>query len=248
MTSSRYLSAFPSTLSNFPSGRELGEPLLDFHRELNRMFDDVVRNSFWPLTAAQQAAQQAVQQATMALTSSPRVNLEESDEELRVTAELPGVQQSDVEVKVEGDTLIISGEKKISSEQKQKNFHLMERTYGRFQRSVTLPFTPNPERAEATYDNGVLTVRLAKEEQQCSRRIEVQQGRSETESGDRSSAQLTMSVSDRDRERTYETQGDQASGSGTSSRQTGTGGTSGQSSSGQSGQKSSTERKQPQPA
>jgi HSP20 family protein len=159
--------ASPQSQSPFQSSRELtrGEPFFDLHRGMNRLFDDVFKSSLWPLTAAQQVG---------AMMAPVRVDVEERDDELCITADLPGVQQSDVEVKVDGDTLTISGERKSSSEHKQQNFHLMERSYGRFERSMQLPFEPQPERAQAEFDNGVLTIHLPKEEsQQRSRRIEI---------------------------------------------------------------------------
>ncbi len=263
MVPSRYLKSYPST-------RDIGEPLLDLHREMNRLFDEVVRNSFWPLTAAQQAAQQAVQQGltaqqavvqqSLVMAASPRVDLQESDQDLLVTVDLPGVQQSDVEVKVEGDTLIICGEKRSSNEQKQQNFHLMERSYGRFERAVPLPFSPNPEQAEARYEDGVLTVRLPKEEEQCSHRIEVQQGRIQSRESreSRGREQQGQYLSDRDRERaganvqfSAESQSEPStSGSSRASTTASSGGSSSPSSSSGSGQghKASTDRKQPQPA
>ena len=240
MVPSRYLRSFPST-------RDIGEPLLDLQREMSRLFDDVVRNSFWPLSAAQQAAQQAVQQG-LTLAASPRVDLQESDEDLLVTVDLPGVEQSDVEVKMEGDTLIICGEKRADNEQKQQNFHLMERSYGRFERSVALPFSPNPDQAEARYENGVLTVRLPKQEEECSRRIEVQPGRAQSHGRSREQQGSQQYLSERDRERagasvqfSAESQQNEPSGSRSSAASSTSG-------SGSQAHKSSTERKQPQPA
>ena len=151
----------------FQSSRELinREPMLDLHRDMNRVFDEVFRGSLWPLSWAQQAT---------SMLAPVRVDVEERDDELCVTADLPGVQQSDVEVKIEGETLTITGEKKSASEQKQQNYHVMERSYGRFERSMQLPFAPEAERAQAEFENGVLTIHLPKEEnQQRTRRIEI---------------------------------------------------------------------------
>ncbi|MES2886621.1 MAG: Hsp20/alpha crystallin family protein [Pseudomonadota bacterium] len=182
-----------STSSRYPnpaasSGRELSslsEPLFALHREVNRMFDDLFRTSLWPVTAAQQVTQQMTQQVTQQaqqaaqLLTAPRLDLEETDDEICITTDLPGVEQSDVEVKIEGNTLTICGERKSSSDVKHENFHLMERSRGRFERTVMLPYSSNAEQAEASFENGVLTVRLPKEETQRSRRIEVKRGQSQ---------------------------------------------------------------------
>jgi len=111
----------------FASGRGLmgGDPLLDLHREMNRLFDDVFRGS-------------SGQGGSSSLASMPRLDMHESDNELCVTADLPGVTPADVDLQIDRDVLTISGERKGENEQKQQNYHLMERSYGRFQRQVQL--------------------------------------------------------------------------------------------------------------
>ncbi|ANN65548.1 hypothetical protein BAU08_03845 [Bordetella bronchialis] len=104
----------------------------------------------------------------------PQMEVCEEGAELCVSVELPGVRQEDLDVRLMGDTLVISGEKKSSNAQREGGMHVSERSYGRFQRQVTLPFTPDPERTQAALENGVLTVRLGRmPENAGSRRIEV---------------------------------------------------------------------------
>ena len=74
-------------------------------------------------------------------------------------ADLPGVKPSDVDVRLDGDMLTISGEKRMESERKEEDYQVMERSYGRFRRSIQLPFAPDPEQVRAECQDGVLTVR-----------------------------------------------------------------------------------------
>ena len=159
-------------VSPFGSGRGLagGDPLLDLHREMNRLFDDVFRGTGGPSGGSPQQG---------SLISMPRIDVHEDNHELCIAAELPGVTQSDLDLRLEGDVLTIAGEKKNQNEQKPQNYHVMERSYGRFQRVLQLPFAPNPEQVRAHFENGVLIVRVPKQaQQQRSRRIEVQGGSS----------------------------------------------------------------------
>lgn len=106
---------------------------------------------------------------------SPRVNVSETEKELQVTAELPGIDEKDVEVMLDNGVLSIKGEKKAEKEEKNKNYHRVERSYGSFLRSVALPHEVEDEKAEATFKNGVLTVKLPKtfEAQQAVKKIAI---------------------------------------------------------------------------
>jgi HSP20 family protein len=141
-----------------------GNPLLDLHREMNRLFDDMLNMGGFGRGAGTQGG----------LVSMPRLDVRESENELCVAAELPGVKSADVDVRLEGDVLTITGEKKNEVDENKHDFHLSERSYGRFQRSVQLPFTPDPDAVRAHFENGVLNVHLQKRpEAQRGRRIEV---------------------------------------------------------------------------
>ena len=155
-------------LTPFSSGRGLmgADPLLDLHREMNRLFDDVFRGGSGQGSAG-----------SGAMASMPGLDMHESGNELCLTADLPGVTPQEVDLQIDGDVLTISGERKGENEQKQQDYHLMERSYGRFQRRVQLPFTPDPGQVKANFEHGVLTVRMPRQaEQQRSRRIEVRSG------------------------------------------------------------------------
>lgn len=105
---------------------------------------------------------------------TPAVNVVETDEEMKLTAELPGVSPEDVDIEIEGNILSIRGEKKVEHEEKEEGqFRLYERSYGAFTRSFTLPTTVNADEIAAEFENGVLMVHLPKSVEARGRRIEV---------------------------------------------------------------------------
>ena len=113
---------------------------------------------------------------TNAVTAwSPAVDIEETDKEIILTADLPDVDEKDLDVKVEDDVLTLKAERKFEKESKTENFHRRERAYGSFQRSFGLPEGVNVDKIGAKYDKGVLRVTLPKapEKQKKMRRIEV---------------------------------------------------------------------------
>lgn len=93
---------------------------------------------------------------------SPSIDLSETDSEVKVVAELPGLGENDVNVSLAHNVLTISGEKKDEHEEEKENFHLIERSYGTFKRSVALSEEIDPDGVEASFKNGVLTVVLPK--------------------------------------------------------------------------------------
>lgn len=103
----------------------------------------------------------------------PAIDVEESDKEVTVRAELAGVDPKDVEINVSGTTLTLKGEKKQEREEKKKDYHFMERRYGSFHRSIQLPSSIDPDKVDATYKNGVLTVAIQKRPEARPKRIEV---------------------------------------------------------------------------
>jgi len=90
------------------------------------------------------------------------MDLEETEKEYRITAELPGMEEKDVEVLLAGNTLTLKGEKKEEKEEKGKSFYHVERSYGTFQRTVPLPEGIDLKKIDAEFKNGVLTVKLPK--------------------------------------------------------------------------------------
>lgn len=95
------------------------------------------------------------------------------DHELVLKAELPDMTREDIDVTVDNGTLTIKGEKKLSSEVKEEQFHRIERRYGTFSRSFSLPQTVDPSKVAADYKNGVLTVKLPVREEAKPRQIKV---------------------------------------------------------------------------
>jgi len=138
------------------------DPFVSFRREVDRMFDTFFDGFGWPSSVGWTGL-------------TPALDVAETDKELVITAEVPGVTEKDVDVTLAGDLLTIKGEKKAEEEQKNGALSYVERRYGSFSRSVRLPFAVKDENVDATYDKGVLTIRIPKpaEVQNASRRIEV---------------------------------------------------------------------------
>lgn len=103
----------------------------------------------------------------------PVVDVEETDHAYVITAELPGMEKKDINISVEDGTLLISGEKNSEKETKDKNYHRIERSYGKFHRSFQLPDGIDRDKIEASYKNGVLTLSLPKSEAAKPKQIEV---------------------------------------------------------------------------
>lgn len=103
----------------------------------------------------------------------PEIDVSETEVEVVVRCELPGVEPQDVDINVSGDVLTIRGEKKVSAEEQKENFHLMERDWGRFSRSVMLPQHVQPEKVAAHYKNGILKIVLPKAAEARARKIEI---------------------------------------------------------------------------
>jgi HSP20 family protein len=103
----------------------------------------------------------------------PPVDIFESNDELRLVAELPGVKPEDVKLSVNDSTLTIRGEKSQVAEQKSGTVHRYERSYGSFERSFQLPRTVDADRTRAAYEHGVLTISIPKAEQAKAREIKV---------------------------------------------------------------------------
>jgi HSP20 family protein len=107
---------------------------------------------------------------------SPSLDITETADEIRVTAELPGMEENDIDIALTGSALTIKGEKRAEHEEKGRNFHRIERSYGAFNRTIPLPQgAVDGDNVEATYKNGVLTIILPKlpEAQRSAKRITV---------------------------------------------------------------------------
>jgi HSP20 family protein len=100
-----------------------------------------------------------------ARTWAPALDIHETDHDLVIDAELPGVDPKDIDVRVENNTLFIKGERKFEKSTDEGNYHRVERSYGSFSRSLTLPSSVNGDGAQAEYRDGVLRLKLAKREE-----------------------------------------------------------------------------------
>jgi HSP20 family protein len=97
-------------------------------------------------------------------TLAPKIDIAESKDAINVTAELPGVEEKDVDVTLADGVLTIRGEKKSERDEQErdKSWHVVERSYGSFSRTISLPFDPDPAKVEANFDKGVLRIHLPK--------------------------------------------------------------------------------------
>jgi HSP20 family protein len=106
----------------------------------------------------------------------PAVDVYEDDQKVVLKLEVPGVAEKDLDVSVEKNTLTIKGERKFASEEKEENFHRIERRYGSFYRAFTLPTTVDTENVDAKYEAGVLKIELTKKPEAQPRQIKVNVG------------------------------------------------------------------------
>lgn len=130
---------------------EDGDPFSALQREMNRMFEEFHRGL--GLAPAGREAWTGF---------SPLVNVTENDREVCITAELPGMEEKDVEISVSRNALTIKGEKAEEHEKKERNYYRMERSFGSFQREIALPCEIDADKTEAVFKKGVLTITLPK--------------------------------------------------------------------------------------
>jgi HSP20 family protein len=110
----------------------------------------------------------------------PPVDLVEAEDHFVLKADLPGLTEGDVNIEVQDGTLTISGERKAEHEQREKGWYRIERSFGRFSRSLTLPDGVNPDGIAASFHHGVLEVRIPKPEERKPRRVQIRAGNSES--------------------------------------------------------------------
>ena len=130
------------------------DPFQAFRGEVDRLFDDFLGGmpTFPSLRQSSVAAQ----------VLTPALDVKETEKELVVTADLPGIDEKDVNLTLQDGVLTMRGEKKSERKDERENFHLVERSHGSFQRSIRLPETIDEDKVEAHFDKGVLTVTLPK--------------------------------------------------------------------------------------
>ena len=136
----------------WPDDKNPSDVFSNLHQEIDRVFDQFAGSRLRPFGDLMAGNGKL----------SPRVNLTETETEIEVTAELPGVEEKDIDVSLNDDFLTIKGEKKMDTEKSEDDYKMVERSYGSFERSMRLPCEVNFDKVNATFKNGVLTIKLPK--------------------------------------------------------------------------------------
>jgi HSP20 family protein len=135
---------------------------LDMQREMNQMIETFFEAPFTPAHMRRWLDEDT--------SFTPRVDVSESETEISIRADLPGMEEKDIHLTVESNTLTISGEKQMEKEEKERTFHRVERRFGSFTRTIGLPESMDYERIHASFKNGVLTVKIPKPESTVTQR------------------------------------------------------------------------------
>ena len=135
------------------SGRRVEHPLVAFQRDMDRLFEDFWRGLDMPLLGRLERTGGSV---------APRIDIGEKDDEVVVSAELPGLDEKDIEVTLTDNVLSIRGERKLEKEEKERGYTYTERSYGSFERRIPLDVEVLSDKVSASFKNGVLTVTLPK--------------------------------------------------------------------------------------
>jgi HSP20 family protein len=157
--------------SRLPVHRRRDEDtFLDMRSQMNRMFDEFFERPFGPSSF--------FGESPMVREFSPSVDVNETGKDIRVIAELPGMEPEDIDISLDRNALRIKGEKRADKEEQGKHYYRVERSYGTFQRVIPLPCEVDEDKIGATYKSGVLKVVLpkAKPAQEISRRIPINSG------------------------------------------------------------------------
>ena len=135
--------------------------MADLHRQMDHIFGE-----FFGRTPLPMAATEAIW--------SPLVDIHETKESLLLQVELPGAKQEEIQVSIEGDVLTLKGERNLEADVREDQYHRIERSYGRFERSILLPSVVDSSRVKATYRDGVLEIQLPKKEEARPKEIKVE--------------------------------------------------------------------------
>lgn len=135
-------------------------PVRTLRDELDRLFED-----FFGETTGERKSSLA--------RWTPRADVKEDEKAFYLKADLPGMKKDDIDISVEGNQLVISGERSFSKEEKKEDYHFVERSYGSFYRAFTLPGSVDVEGITADYDNGVLQVELPKKEEVKPKKVSI---------------------------------------------------------------------------
>lgn len=139
--------------------------LFNLQGQVNRLFQDFGRGSDELMTTG---------------TFVPPVDIYEDEHSISLRLEVPGVQENDIDIRLENNTLTVRGQRNFEKEEKEENFHRIERRYGAFSRSFTLPNTVDSEKVEANYENGVLKIKLAKRAEAKPKQVKINVGGQKT--------------------------------------------------------------------
>ena len=153
MLSKRSLIPWRGRLGLRHGEREQEHPLDAFNREFDHLFENLWRGFDLPMLGRYEVPFGAMM---------PRMDVTEDEDRIRVAVELPGMDEKDVEVALSDNVLTIKGEKKVETEETEKPYAYMERSYGSFRRSIPLDFEVVTDKIDATFDKGVLTIELPK--------------------------------------------------------------------------------------
>jgi HSP20 family protein len=135
--------------------------MVTLREKMNRMFEDV-------FTGRSEEGKELAQN-----TWAPSVDIYENEIEVVLTAEVPGIEEKDIEIKIEDNTLSLKGERKFKTEMKEENYHRIERAYGSFYRAFTLPNSIDPENIRAEHENGVLKITMPKRQELKPRKVKI---------------------------------------------------------------------------
>lgn len=142
--------------SSQDTGLVLRNSIEQFHRQIDKIFDDALRG--WGSMPS--APNSAFLPGTNGGLLRPTLDLGASDEEYTVTVEIPGVDEKEIKLEIANDTLTIQGEKRQKNEETGKNYYRMERSYGSFQRVLALPEDADQDGVTASFKNGILSVTM----------------------------------------------------------------------------------------
>lgn len=133
-------------------------PILQLHREIDRLFDDAFRGFGFPALAVPRWPSE------WSGMLKPALDIQETDKQYRITLEVPGVEEKDIQITLNDDVLVVRGEKRQEQENKEGGFHRVELSYGSFRRVLNLPGDANQDSIKADFKNGVLTITMDKRE------------------------------------------------------------------------------------
>jgi HSP20 family protein len=129
-------------------------PILQLHREIDRLFDDAFRGFGFPTLAMPRWP------SDWPGMLKPALDIQETDKQYKIALEVPGVEEKDIQITLDNDVLLVRGEKRQEQETKDGGFHRVERSYGSFQRALNLPADANQDTIKAAFKNGVLTITM----------------------------------------------------------------------------------------